>query len=144
MSWDGFNRFFEYFMVAAALVGLWLWQKRSRRRTEPRTEDAGPEHAVIVTTSTRPVSLAQVIAVEDRLQATVLASGTGKLDGHDIAVDGSGATFFLYGVDADRLFASVEPVLRADPVTADGEALLRYGQAQDPHARERRVALAGR
>ena len=36
MTWDGFNRIFEYFMIAALLVGLWLWQRRAQRRKAER------------------------------------------------------------------------------------------------------------
>jgi hypothetical protein len=38
--WDAFSRVFEYLMVAAVLVGLWLWQRRSARR---RSDESDPE-----------------------------------------------------------------------------------------------------
>lgn len=73
---------------------------------------------------------------EDELEAAVDAAGTGELDGHDIAVDGSHGLVYLYGPDADALFASVSSVLEQSPVAKGGKATLRYGEPGDPNARE--------
>jgi hypothetical protein len=45
---------------------------------------------------------------------------------------------FLYGPDADKLFAGVEPVLRNYPLCQGAKVVLRYG---GPGAPERVVEL---
>ena len=61
------------------------------------------------------------------LIAALEGKGVGEFDGHEIAVDGSDGNIFLYGPDADALFAAIEPVLKSSAVTQGGHATLRYG-----------------
>lgn len=140
MTWDGFNRIFEYFMIAVLLVGLWAWQRRSARRKADAAEEG---QAVIVRSGAARVSAEQVKALEERLALALAAEPVGELDATRIAPDNSHAVFTVTGADADRLFAIVGPVFRADPVTAFGMATLRYGTAGAPDTREERVALTG-
>jgi hypothetical protein len=73
----------------------------------------------------------------DRLDAAINAAQAGEFDGDEF---GAGTcTLYMYGPDADRLFAAVEPDLRASSLTRGGHAVKRYGAAADPHAREVRV-----
>jgi len=65
------------------------------------------------------------------------AAGAGELDGHEVAV--GGAVLFLYGPDAERLWASVEPILRSARLGVGSYAILRTGE---PGADERRIPLA--
>ena len=67
---------------------------------------------------------------EDELEAAVDAAGTGELDGHEIAMDGSHGFVYLYGPDADALFTSVRSVLQQSPVAKGGKATLRYGRSE--------------
>jgi hypothetical protein len=76
----------------------------------------------------------------DRLDAAIRAAGAGEFDGDEF---GAGVcTLYMYGPDADALFAAVEPDLRGSPLAAGGHAVKRYGAATNPHAREVRVSLA--
>lgn len=66
-----------------------------------------------------------VYALEDRLSDAVRAASAGEVDGHEF---GAGeAVIYMYGPDTDRLFAVVEPVLRAEPLARGGIAIKRYG-----------------
>ena len=49
----------------------------------------------------------------------------GELDGNDV-VQGQ-ATLYLYGPDADQLFAVIEPVLRSGALPPGTVAIKRYG-----------------
>ena len=80
-------------------------------------------------------------ALEDELIAVLDGTSLGELDGHEIAMDGSDGTVFLYGPDADALFAAIEPVLKASPVTQGGNATLRYGPHDMPNVLEKYVAI---
>lgn len=79
--------------------------------------------------------------VEDQLIAALDGKGVGELDGHEIAVDGSDGFLFLYGPDADALYAVIEPVLRTSPVTIGGDATLRFGASDQPNVYEKYVKI---
>ena len=65
----------------------------------------------------------------------------GELDGHEIAIDGSDGFLFLYGPDADALFAAIEPVLRKSPVMPGADATLRYGDPDAADLKQRLVRI---
>lgn len=72
--------------------------------------------------------------LEDDLETALDVSGTGELDGHEIAIDGSDGYLFFYGPDANALYASVLPVLQSSRVTQGGRVTLRHGDADDASA----------
>lgn len=78
-----------------------------------------------------------ITELEQALQAAIEASGTGEFDGDEFG--GGECLLYLYGPDADALFVAIEPVLVRSPVAARGYAIKRYGEAQDPGARQVRV-----
>jgi hypothetical protein len=82
-----------------------------------------------------------LFTLEDELIAALAGKDVGALDGHEIAMDGSDGTLFLYGPDADALFAVIEPVLKSSRVTQGGNATLRYGAADQPNVMEKYVAI---
>lgn len=85
--------------------------------------------------------LTALFNLEDELIAALEASGTGILDGHEIALDGSDGTLYMYGPDAQKLYDSVAHVLNRSPVTLGGEVILRFGEPNDADAREVTVKL---
>lgn len=66
----------------------------------------------------------------------ITATGVGEFDGNLVGTDD--ATLYMYGPDADRLFAVVEPILRAARLPAGSLIVKRYGE---PGAREEQVGL---
>jgi hypothetical protein len=101
------------------------------------------EHAVIVHLTLSAPGFGEseereaIHRLTDRLDAAISAAGAGEFDGDEF---GAGTcTLFMYGPDADRLFAAVEPDLRASSLTKGGYAVKRYGAAANPQAREVRV-----
>jgi hypothetical protein len=80
--------------------------------------------------------LSPLFAIEDSLIEAIEASGAGEFDGNEI---GQGqVTLYMYGPDADRLFAAIEPVLVGVPLPPGCVAVKRYGE---PGAREEVVEL---
>ena len=79
-----------------------------------------------------------VFRLEDRLTTLVEQHQVGELDGNDFG--GGEAVLYCYGPDADRLFAVIEEELRVFGARP-AYATLRYGEAADPTAVERRVDL---
>jgi hypothetical protein len=74
--------------------------------------------------------------IEDQLSSAVTRDGTGDFDGNEVGQ--GGATLFMYGPDAERLFRTVEPVLRAYPLCRGARAVIRAG---GPGGRERELKL---
>ncbi len=82
---------------------------------------------------------ARVHELSDRIEAEINLSGVGEFDGDEF---GAGeCTLYMYGPDADALFDAIEPVLRGSTLSSRGYAIKRYGDAEDPDAREVRVDL---
>ena len=78
---------------------------------------------------------------EERLERAIAASGTGEYDGNELAVDGSDGSLYMYGPDADKLFAVVKPLLESSPLLKHVVVTLRYGNVDDKNAREVRVRV---
>jgi hypothetical protein len=71
------------------------------------------------------------------LERVIESTFVGEFDGDEF---GEGqCSLYMYGDDADALFAAVEPLLRASRLSRRGYAVKRYGDASDPSAREVRV-----
>jgi hypothetical protein len=79
-----------------------------------------------------------VFRLEDRLESLIEAHGAGELDGNEFG--GGEAVLYCYGPDADRLFAAIEAEVRAFGARP-AYVTLRYGEAADPSAPERRIDL---
>jgi hypothetical protein len=99
------------------------------------------DHAVIVHFTYGSTDLAALFALENRLEAAIAKAGAGEFDGNEIATDGSDGFLYMYGPDADRLFAAIKPCLEETPFTRGAEVQLRYGPAGSD-ARESTVVIA--
>jgi hypothetical protein len=108
-------------------------------RHEP--QDSG-EHAVLLSfplADRMPTEqeMSQSAALQEELEASVAAAGTGELDGDEW---GEGlCVVFLYGPDADKLWESIASVLEKRPFPKGARAIRRYGP---PGSREEQVDLA--
>lgn len=80
-----------------------------------------------------------IYRLSDELAAAIACEGFGEFDGDEY---GEGeCVLFMYGRDADALFAAVEPLLRASSLTDGAYVIKRYGEVGDPNAREVRIDL---
>lgn len=70
--------------------------------------------------------------------AEAIADAAGEFDG-DLWGEGE-CILYMYGPDADHLFAVIEPLLKACPLASGGYAIKQYGEASDPDAQEVRIA----
>jgi len=99
-------------------------------------------HAVIVTfTYGGSTDLDPLFALEKQLESNIAAARAGEYDGNEVAVDGSDGTLYMYGPDADKLFAAVRPALEACSFMRGAVVKLRYGPPADG-VPEREVRLA--
>jgi len=88
---------------------------------------SAPEHAVIVYFQYGSTDLSELFALEDELERVIAAAQAGELDGNEVALDGSDARLYMYGRDADALFAAIRPTLEASPFMKGATVKLRYG-----------------
>jgi hypothetical protein len=134
------------FALGAKRIGIARLLDR-RPRDEPPIvdrpdDDQPPQHAVIVHFTYGSTDLAPLSALEDRLIAAIAAADAGEFDGNEVAVDGSDGYLYMYGPDADALFAAIRPVLETAPFMNGARVTIRYGSPDDDVA-EREVVLGG-
>jgi hypothetical protein len=98
------------------------------------------EHAVIVHFDYAADSLAPLHDLEEQLEAAIAEAGVGEFDGNEIAVDLSDGSLYMYGPDADALFAVARPLLTVAGCFRTARATLRYGPPEDG-VREQEVSL---
>jgi len=115
------------------------------RRPKPSDDVQAPEHAVLVHLKLSDAALGTapereaIHDLEHRLEAAIATARVGELDGDEF---GEGeCTLFMYGPDADSLFAAIEQELRISPLSAGGWVIKRYGPASDPASAEVRLEL---
>ena len=89
------------------------------------------EQGVIIQFEYGTTDLSQLFALEDALEEALQDSDLGEYDGHEIAMDGSDGLLFLYGPNADALFAHIKHALVANSQISNVQATLRYGPPED-------------
>ena len=72
--------------------------------------------------------------LEDEIATAIERVDQGEFDG-DLIGEGN-CILYVYGRDADEVFAAIEPVLRSSPLAEGGYAIKRYGDVHDRNARE--------
>lgn len=100
-----------------------------KKKSEPPSRP--PEHAVLVYFAYGSTDLSRLFALEERLEAAIVAASVGEFDGNEVATDGSDGTPFMYGPDAAALFAVVRPALEATDFMRGARVRLRYGPPED-------------
>lgn len=93
--------------------------------------DPKAEQAVIVHFQYGSTDLSKLFALEERLELILESTGTGELDGNEVAVDGSDGYLFMYGVDADSLFEAIRRTLEESEFMNGASVSLRYGPPED-------------
>lgn len=82
----------------------------------------------------------EIIAdLSGELQHAIDRRNVGEFDGEEFG--GGRCILYMYGPNADGLFAVVEPILRATSLAQGGFAIKRYGEAKDASAVEVKVNL---
>ncbi|MEZ4651558.1 MAG: hypothetical protein R3E97_22720 [Candidatus Eisenbacteria bacterium] len=100
-------------------------------KKKPEPPSRPPEHAVIVQFAYGSTDLSRLFALEGRIEAAIAEAGAGEFDGNEVAADGSDGTLYMYGPDADTLFAAVRLTLESTDFMHGARALLRYGPPED-------------
>jgi len=64
--------------------------------------------------------------LENKLRKQLYTTGTGELDGHQMALDLADGFLYLYGTSAEELFKAIRPILVATPFMRKAEINLRF------------------
>jgi hypothetical protein len=77
--------------------------------------------------------------LSDQLAEAIEGTEAGEFDGDEF---GEGeCVLYMYGPDADALFAAIEPLLRGSPLAKGARVVKRYGEAGDRNAKEVSIRL---
>ena len=108
-----------------------FWNRWFGRKEDspPETDDAGTHcvliHLLLAAQWPSDDETSRYHALQDELEKRITDAGAGELDGDEW---GEGeCTIFLYGPDADRLWAAVAPVLSRHRFPPGSWALKRFG-----------------
>ena len=65
--------------------------------------------------------------LSDKLRTIVEESGLGEYDGHEIAIDNSDGSFYMYGPDAKKLYEVIRTTIEKTPFMEGANVILRFG-----------------
>ena len=87
------------------------------------------EHCVFVNFPFQGTDLSPIFELEDQLISAIEKSAAGEFDGNEVGE--SETVLYMYGPDADALYAAVSPILRNSPLARGGTIVRRYGPSGD-------------
>jgi hypothetical protein len=90
-----------------------------------------PEHAVIINFYYGFESMDKLVELEYRLRSIISEKGVGEYDGHDIALDHSDGTLYMYGPNAEKLFLAIKETLEKTDFMKGEMATLRFGPPEE-------------
>ena len=122
-------------VAAVVVLGVRGVMRRLSTARPPARKKAGVEHSVVVYIDGTGLSAEDydrydLDTIETELLGIIDANGLGEYDGNEVGE--GGATLFMYGPDGERLFAAVEPALRAYPLTKHARVVIRAGPLGAP------------
>lgn len=111
------------------------------KRDQAPLTNQPPEHAVIIYFDNYgSTDLSRLHQTADRLRGVVDGNGLGEYDGHELNVDGTDGTLYLYGPDADAIMDAIKPMLFDVDWLQKAKIKLRYGPPEEG-VKERRIKL---
>lgn len=72
-------------------------------------------------------ALDMLLALEMRLRRAMETTGTGEVDGHEIAMDDSEGSLWICGPDAKAMLKAALPIVCPSPLAPGGHVILCYG-----------------
>jgi hypothetical protein len=98
------------------------------------------EHAVMVKFNYGLPDLQRLYDIEDELATAINEAGVGEFDGHEIAINLSDGSLYLYGPNGDAILDLVKPLLASTPFMKAAQIIVRYGPAGED-VPEKRITL---
>jgi hypothetical protein len=95
------------------------------------SKERSKQHAVIISFNYGIEELDELFELEDKLRNAIELKRVGEYDGHEIAIDSSDGTLFMYGPNAETLFKCIKPILDETEFMRGAIAQLRFGPPSD-------------
>ncbi|MEM6525639.1 MAG: hypothetical protein AAGF85_01485 [Bacteroidota bacterium] len=108
-----------------------LFGKTSNGRKEETEINGEPEHAVIVYFDYGIEGLEPIFELGNKLKKIISDSNVREYDGHEIAMDYSDGSLYMYGPNAEVLFKTIKSTLEATEFLKGAKAKLRFGPPED-------------
>ena len=89
------------------------------------------EHAVIIHFQYGKGKMDDLYKLRDKIEQQINSKGLGEYDGHEIATDLSDGFFYMYGPNAEQLFAGIKLILEETDFMKGAKAKLRFGPPED-------------
>jgi len=89
------------------------------------------EQAIIIVFNYGLTDLEPFYDLSSKLDSIVEDSGLGEYDGHEMAVDYSDGSFYIYGPDAVKLYEVIKPVIESTSFMKGANIKLRFGPPED-------------
>jgi hypothetical protein len=107
-----------------------IFAKLLNKKVQPKSEESVLVYLDATNLPDEVYKKYDLSTLEDQLIEAIEKNKAGELDGNEI---GEGVTkIFTYGPDADRLFRSIEPVLKAYPLCRNARVVIRKGRPGAP------------
>lgn len=81
-------------------------------------------------------ALDMLLTLQDGLTQAIEGAAVGEVDGHEIALDDSEGSLWVYGPDAKAMLEAALPIVCPSPLAPGGRAILCYGAGNDPAQEE--------
>jgi hypothetical protein len=95
------------------------------------SKERNEQHSVIITFTYGIEELDDLFDLEDKLRNAIELKHVGEYDGHEIAMDSSDGTLYMYGPNAQTLFKCIKPILEETEFMRGAIAQLRFGPLSD-------------
>lgn len=104
---------------------------RNKKKVKNSDKQMNAEHAVIIIFNYGIQGLKSLHELEAKLEGILTDRSVGEYDGHEIAIDYSDGSLYMYGPDAEKLYIAVKPVLETTHFLKGAIATLRFGPPED-------------
>jgi len=88
------------------------------------------DHSVIVYFTYFKDELDPLHELGEKLEKVITEKGVGRYDGHEIAMDDTDGSLYMYGPNAEELFKAIKPILESTDFTRGATAKLRFGRLE--------------
>jgi hypothetical protein len=75
--------------------------------------------------------LDELFALDERLARVLSENSLGRYDGHEIAMEGTDGSIYMYGPSAEKIFIAVKPILQETDFMRGAIASLSFGSSRN-------------
>ncbi|WP_298903604.1 hypothetical protein [uncultured Psychroserpens sp.] len=103
----------------------------NKKNKVAKSNESAVEHAVIIYFNYELEGMEHIYALRDKLETAIENNNLGEYDGHEMAIDYSDGSLYMYGPNAELLFNGIKPILETTTFLNGAKAKLRFGPPED-------------